>query len=201
MDAIKSWLQFLHPETLKTNLLTASVYILAWDALCDCIVDQLKGFYWTGFNADGDITDERYETRVLARHKSPLQASLLWFKESNAIDDADIALVDRLRQHRNEIAHQLQDFIAGRRQVDPVLFVQQCELIRKIDTWWIRNIEIPTNPDFDDTDTDAIPDSEIMSGRLMFLQMLFKTALGDEQEANKFYESVIEQAKARGLVT
>jgi rubrerythrin len=44
--------------------------------------------------------------------------------------------------------------------------------------------------DFDDQDIATIPDSEITSGRMMFLSLLLKVATADEEEAINFYETV-----------
>ena len=55
---------------------------------------------------------EDYETKVLCLDKSPLRASLLWLKNMSVIDDPDIAEIDRIREHRNELAHDLPKFLA-----------------------------------------------------------------------------------------
>src|SRR5205807_409125 len=136
---------------------------------------------------------DKYKTAVLAEDKSPFRTSMLWFKEADVVDDADLALADRGRQHRNEIAHNLPAYVAKvSHSVDMTLLGDLCKLLNKIDVWWIRNVEIPTNPDFDEQDVDAIPDSEIHSGNMLFLSMLLGIATGDDADANKLYRGFVE---------
>jgi hypothetical protein len=190
-DAFEAWAKFLHPACLKANLIGASLFLAAYETLKSTAIERARDFYWNGFDEQGaDRSNPEYVTSVLSRHKSPFQASLLWFVEMRAIDEAELACVERLREQRNDIAHSLPEFVAGRRELNFELFRDICELVCKIDRWWIREIELPMNPDFDDQDITAIPNSEITSGRMMFLSLLLRVATADEEEANNFYDSV-----------
>jgi len=199
MDAFQSWAKFLHPETLKSNLLATSLYIVAWESLCNAVVKQLYDFYHFPNDHDEGGYSEDYKERVLAfDRKSELRASLLWFKDCGAIDDSDIALVDELRRHRNEITHELPAFISqANREVNLALFEKMLRLISKVDRWWILNIELDCNPEFDKMDRAAIADDEVSSGRMVFLSMLFQIATGDGQEAMAFYNEFVARAKSQ----
>lgn len=192
-EVVEGWAKFLNPLTLRSNLLTASIFLSAWESLTQSIVDQLQGFYCTGFDPNGLTYSDSYRENVLSRHKEKLTASLLWFQESGAIDQADIELVDRIRIHRNEIAHELWKFMAtAKHNVDIQLIVGMCGLVAKIDRWWIRNIELDVNPDFDDLDKSAIPDDQIQSGRMIFLEMMIRVAAAeDDASSMKFYHDVM----------
>lgn len=190
-ECLKAWAKVLHPDLLRSNLIAAGLYLTAWETLRDCVVDQLRSFYSCGFDENGATIGTDYTTRVLSRHKSPIQASLQWFQEEGVVDDADLQLVRRLRAHRNDIAHNLPQFIGKpNRDIDVELIGQLFNLIAKIDRWWIRQVEIPTNPDFDDQEVDAIPDDDIQSGRMFFLATLIRVAAGDREEALKMCEEV-----------
>ena len=68
--------------------------------LKESIVGRLRSFYVTGFNPEGDIVDEKYETQVLSRNKSPTYASLDWLLENEVIDTADIEAFERIKCKR-----------------------------------------------------------------------------------------------------
>jgi hypothetical protein len=188
-DVKAAWEKFLNPVALRTNLVLASLYLSAWEILKNSIVDQLKGFYCIGWNATtGESFDVKYEQKVLSLDKSPLRASLLWFQDMGVVDAAELELVDRLREHRNDIAHHLPAFVAGRRDVKVELIESLCLLVTKIDRWWIREIEIPTSGDFTAEEAETIIDNEISSGNMMFLSILLQIATGNDEDAGKFYE-------------
>jgi hypothetical protein len=50
-------------------------------------------------------------------------------------------------------------------------------LLRKIEIWWIENVEIPINPDLDGK---AIDYEGIVLGLIITLQLLYNIALGSE---------------------
>ncbi|MEX2169486.1 MAG: hypothetical protein WD851_09245 [Pirellulales bacterium] len=128
---------------------------------------------------------------------------MLWFLEMGAIDQDDLDLLERLREHRNEIAHDLPKFITSAdHDVNVELLRGLVELVTKIDRWWIKEIEIPANPDFDEADLDAIADAEIQSGRMVFLSLLLQIATRDDSESVQFYQQFMDgvetlQANAR----
>lgn len=195
-EALQSWSKFLNPSSLKANLIQASLYLAAWETFEKGVVSHLEGFYMTGFDEHGYTYSDDYRKDVLVRDKSVFRASLLWFKESGVVDDAAIALADRARQHRNEIAHELPAFVAKiSRSVDVELLGKLCELLAKIDRWWIRNVEMAVNSDFDGQDPEEIPDEKIQSGNTIFLGLLFDIATGDESASAKFYEHFLKEAR------
>lgn len=186
----QQWEQFLNPDVMRPRLISAAIYIAGYESLKDAIVTRVKDFYWCGFDASGDRVSPDYQAKVLSRNRSPVHASLDWLKcEMQAIDDTDIAAFDRVRACRNTLAHKLFT-VLGSEGLPPdfeACFHDMVALLHKIDTWWIINVEIPTNPDFDDKDVDLDPKG-IMSGRSMALQMLCDIALGDPKTSRFYYE-------------
>ncbi|MBI2271139.1 MAG: hypothetical protein HYU69_12405 [Bacteroidetes bacterium] len=55
----------------------------------------------------------------------------------------------------------------------------------KIEKWWILNIDIPTNPDFDSS--PEIKEDEIMTSSQIWNQIIFDMLSGDEKKAS-FYK-------------
>ena len=189
--AFKSWAKFLDPDSLKSNLISASLFIAAFEVLQSSVMDPLKGFFSLGFDVTGVQISPKYGTEVLSRHKSPFRASLLWFRESGAIDDLDLELVDKIRDHRNELAHQLPKYIATvGAEINLQLLQSTCDFVAKIDRWWIKEIEMPTDPDMTPERLDATNESDITSGNMMFLQMMTKIAAGDDSAADDILKQI-----------
>jgi hypothetical protein len=191
-DVEASWERFLHPDSLRSDLIVASLYLAAWETLKTTVIERARDFYWCGFDEHGDKTSPEYQKEVVVLHKSLLKASLLWLQRCKAIDATDIDRVEQIREHRNEIAHHLPEFIASQREVNPELIIRLCEFVGKVERWWLRNVEMEMNPEFDNVDTAAIPDSEIMSGRMIFLHLLLTITTSEDEEAMRYYKAFVE---------
>ncbi len=190
-DPLQDWKKFLNPESLKTNLIAASLFLAAYETLRASVVDQLKDFFCTGFDEDGYTYSPEYEAKVLSRHKSPLGASLLWLREMGVISENELARVDHIRAHRNEIAHDLPRFITNANSnVSIALIAEVCELVVKIDQWWIREVEIPTHPNFTPEQLDSIDYTGVASGRMMFLRLMIDIATGDDEQTIAYYNAL-----------
>ncbi len=184
-DIKESWSNFLNPESLRSNLITASVYLAAFEILKQCIIDRPKEFYTTGFDENGIIVSRDYELKVKSLNKSPVYASLEWFKLHDTIDQDDINKFTQIKECRNELAHELVNFLDSGIKSDPdPNFKLMAELLNKIECWWIFNVEIPINPDYSKVDIDI---NEIVPGRMLHLQMLTQIALGTDEEAIRYF--------------
>lgn len=182
----QSWEKFLDPQSLRSNLIACSLFIVAWETFSNAVIDYLHSFYHLAHDSDDGPIAQAYQARVLDRHKSRLTASLLWFQEMGAIDQKDLELVDRIRQHRNELAHELPKYLCtADASVDTALFNELIELTAKIGRWWVLEVEVPTNPDFDNQEIDALG---VQSGEMWFLELLLKIATGGEAESEAFYQ-------------
>src|ERR1017187_8409934 len=80
----QSWEECLTPEILRNKLISASLYLAAFEMLKDSVVGRLRSFYTFGYDKNGDRIDPQYEQRVLNRNRSTLYASLSWLAESTA---------------------------------------------------------------------------------------------------------------------
>lgn len=183
----QSWVEFLNPEVTRLRMIAASIYIAGFEILKDSVVDRIRSFFWTGFDESGDKIDPKYQSDVLARNRSPVYASLDWLKEMNAIDDGDVAVFDRVKTCRNILAHKLFSALAseGLPPEFEECFSSMVALLRKVEVWWITNVEIPTNPDYDGSEVD---EDAIIPGPVMSMQLLMDIALGDEQRSRFYYD-------------
>ncbi|OIR15600.1 hypothetical protein GALL_39230 [mine drainage metagenome] len=189
----KSWEKFLHPETLRNNLIAISLFITAFEMFKDRVVEKPESFFTNGFKEDGLIVDEEYKTEVLALSKSKLYASLLWFKKLEVIDESDIVIFDSIRQHRNEVAHEPMEFLANsKRNFDSAKFQDLITLLAKIEKWWLINFELSIDP-------DMLPEGanldEVLPGPIWSLQLMLDIAQGNEPEEGYYYKA-FKQAKS-----
>jgi hypothetical protein len=190
------WKRFLDPDVLRPNLISASLYIASFEILKNTVIDKIREFYTVGFDKSiakdgGWIVDPTYQTRVLSRNRSPVYASLDWLKESNAIDDQDIAAFERAKECRNKIAHEIAQMLSSGLPADfPDRFREVLSLVDKIGRWWVVSVEIPTNPDFSGEDID---ESEVVPGPTMSLRLLIDIALGSETESNFYLKEFLKR--------
>lgn len=191
-DSVRAWTKFLNPDELRTNLIVSSLFLAAFETLESCVVDQVREFYANGFGPNGLTLSPEYESRVLSRHKSPFRSSMLWLLDSDAVSEKDLELVDRIREHRNRLAHQLPTYIATADvDVDTELLAELCGLVAKIDRWWFREVEMTINPDWDGKEINA---EEVMSGRMLFLHLMLQAAVGDQSKAKSLFDMFVAQA-------
>ena len=180
------WERFLDPGVLRPNLVLASLYIAAFEVLKNSIIERLRDFYVSGFDQKGMIISPEYKEEVLSKDKSPTYASLKWLKRSDAINDDDIEKFNKIKEFRNFLAHEITKMLMEGLPTDfPERFNDMVALLDKIERWWIVNVEIPTNPDFDGR-YEEIDESGIIPGPILSLRMMVDVALGSDEEAN-FY--------------
>jgi len=99
----------------------------------------------------------------------------------HAIDDGDLATFDRVKACRNTLAHKLFSMLGseGLPADFEECFSDMVALLRKIEVWWITNVEIPTNPDFEGKELD---EEGIVPGSVMSMQ---RTALRAATDAER----------------
>ena len=111
-----------------------------------------------------------------------------------AIDKEDLDSIQKIRRHRNTIAHELPKFLGSiNYEVDRSLLKTTIEIIRKVDAWWIKEIEVPTNPDFNHMNYDEINWDEVLSGNMIMMNFLLCIYEGDDTFLNSFHNEFIER--------
>jgi len=178
-DTADQWERFLDPDVVRPSLFLATMFITTFEILKDSIVDNIRDFYTNGFDEHGSNVEPEYQSEVLSKNKSPLYASLQWLRENDAIDDEDLATFEKLKDTRNLLAHQLFAVVTGQVvSAHEAQFNVLVTLLRKISVWWVVNVEIPTNPDFDGQEID---EEGIVPGAILSLQMLIQVASGNAE--------------------
>jgi hypothetical protein len=179
--AYRGWAKFLNPDVLRGNLITASIFLATYEILRSSVIDRIRDFFTHGFDENGWIVSEEYQTEVLALDKSPLRASLLWLKGMSVLNDSEIEYVDLVREHRNTVAHDLLKFLGtADADINVKLLSGLYELVTKIDRWWIREVEMTIDPDHDGSE---VADEDIVSGNMLSIQLMIQIATGEDSAA------------------
>lgn len=188
VSARDKWEEFLDPDVLRGKLISASIYIAAYEMLKESIVGRIRNFYSSGFTSEGYTLSPEYEETVLSRNRSQLYASLMWLRDNDVIDDTDLAKFEEVKAWRNRLAHEMSSHVVGSLGLG---YLEQLHvmaaLLKKVETWWIVNVEIPTNPDMADTEID---ESGIVPGPSISLQLMIEVALGDSKQSRFYIEEL-----------
>lgn len=184
------WTNILDEKILKTNVEFAAMFILNYECLKDYIVTQVRGFYCDDIKFESDeiiySESESYKKEVRGLDNQIENASLKWFMKADAITQEDYDTYQLIRKKRNEITHEfLKNINNGFAEEDAELFGKLIGLYRKIDKWWINEIEIPIsgNEVPEDYDRDGV-----YGGQALLLSIINDIVFGDEGEKAKYKE-------------
>ncbi|MDT4291920.1 hypothetical protein RO575_20340 [Methylomonas sp. MO1] len=184
-----SWERVLNPVTLKSNIINASIFNMAFEMLKSSIVEKIESFFVEGFDENGLILSPAYKSEVLSLNRSPIYASLKWLQNMKAIDQNDFELFEYIKRCRNTLIHEMLQFASQGVDFDVnIVFDQMVSLLRKIEMWWFENFEMEIDPDAYPDDLDL---RQVIPGPVWSLQMLIDIALGPEEEAQKYYEQFV----------
>lgn len=172
-DRLEACLKKLQPASVQASLIRAGLFLAGWELLRAEVQGKVKGFFSIGFDEAGETYSTDYETRVLARHKSAFEASLLWLVEANALTVAQAECVRRIRTHRNVVAHELPTLLVDPgKEVDADLLREMQAVLGALGRFWGR-IEVDISPDFDGVE---VQDEGIQSGSMLLMQHMIDAA-------------------------
>lgn len=188
-----SWERVLHPEILKTNIITASIFSMAFEMLKSSIIDKIETFHTNEFDENGMVVSPEYKEEVLSLNRSPLYASLIWLQDMHAIDDKDLEIFEHIKRCRNTLAHEMLTFASSGVDFNVAeAFEEMISLLRKIELWWFENLEMAIDPEAYPENLDL---EQVIPGPVWSLQMLIDVALGPEEEAQKYYDNFVANAE------
>lgn len=161
MEDAKKFLEKISDEhTLRDNLSFISLYIALFENFADNIEERIKCFFCieTLKIENGKITaeeNEKYRRVIKNRkvddkgNKNILKSSMLWLKDNGAINDDDYNIFTKAKEQRHLFAHELMACLfQGITEEEFKLFIELFALYKKIDMWWINEIEIPCSGQF-----------------------------------------------------
>lgn len=141
-------------EELTLSLTYAGFVLVAFELVKSMIVEPIKAFYQDMTFGEG-MPFKSYEEDVMSRHKNQFEACLLYLRDfMEALDSEDILTIKELREHRNDLAHNLPSILGS-------LYVEEyIPLLEKTDKvlFKISNyrtyMEIGADPEFQNKSID-----------------------------------------------
>lgn len=183
--------KILDPDSIKQNLILIALFIAIYENFKYTIIDRVKNFFINDFENEQKNHDI-YKKEVLRKAKksrnNKVNATLLWFKECNAISDIDIFNFEKITNLRNELTHQMADYIVHNSLPKDFFFWYETmiNLFKKIDKWWLNEIEIPIQMEHMDDDYDH---NKVQSLNILFLEIIEAIALNkDYKHLEKYFK-------------
>lgn len=172
---------------LRESLSFAAFYIALFENFTNSIEDQIKKLYWRGseIGDDGEYKDKYhsdYKTRIEKRdvdgkgNHDVLKASMLWLKDEGAIDDEDYEFFLEAKKQRNIFSHELISVVfRGITEEEIKRFFDLFSLYKKIDQWWIVEIDIPALGDYVPVNVDKNEVSSVITQLFaMMIDVLYR---------------------------
>ena len=193
----KDWEKFLNPKEIKKNLIDASLFLSFFEILNSEIIERIFDFYSNEFRDGKWIASDKYNKTIVNRKingkTNIFLSSCQWLLDNNTITQNDFEQIKKIKEHRNRIAHDLPKFLFDSEYViDKDLFNQIKVLTLKIAKWWIIEVEIPTDPQFDGQEIDT---EGILPGQEMILNYIFNIANTDIEEFERGFKKIEDKNK------
>ena len=100
-------------------------------------------------------------------------------------------MFELIKEKRNEVAHRLPKLMFSDMTKDiDKMFQCMTDLLNKIEVWWVVNVEIPTHPDYCETE---INEEEVVPGTVMTMQLMVDIALGPKDVSEYYYKELFEK--------
>lgn len=183
------------PENLQFTVSFTSLFVLVFECFKDMVIDRPKEFFCTEkieFKEDKIVyyETEKYKREVRKLANKPFEASLRWFANHKVITESDVNKVLSIELRRHSFVHELYNVIHnGISDEDTQLLADLVSIYKKIDSWWIYNVEI----DWDEIkDPDNVKQDECISSSLVMIDVMINILLKGEGES---YRECLAQIK------
>lgn len=163
--------KFFETKKIVNNLTLAALYLTLFETLKKIIISNIV-FSMYDKNQVSTELQKFYLKKANGKiKKDKFLASLKWLKEIEAINEIDVAAIIKIRNHRNKIAHELMQFLIDPQiEIDTGLMVQIKHYIEIIERWWIRNVYLQYNQDYDQKE---IMHDDLHSSRMICINHVF----------------------------
>jgi len=206
----------LTPNIIRTNLLLSSLYLTAFETLKMAIVEGVKDFFILqtavsdeaekemlkslqkelverfkeSYQREVDEYEKEVGISIDDRDRLGLIPSCKWLQRQDVLSETEINEIKAMRDHRNEIAHELPKILIGKGfDIELEHFQKMRALIHKIDVFWLRNDLLFDANTLDEVDMQDVTDDEIVSGRDSMLALITNTVVEYLQEISQDKES------------
>lgn len=189
--------EFLNPDLMKQHLQAGGIYLAAYEMFKSSLVGRPREFYLCRMENGKEIISPNYRTEVLTLDRKHIyRASALWWQKQGVLTDTDVDLAVSIREHRDEIAHNIPRFLGTSEGIIRLnLLEKMYTLFSKIDQWWIHEVEISSISDFDNRDLTQEELDGAMSGNMVFLSLIIPIAFGDDSLLRSLYEEWKERTR------
>lgn len=172
----------LDPDAIRAELVKAGLLCVAFDILRDQLEQKLRGFFADSFRGWDPLPSDEYRGEVLTRHKSSFMASALWYVDQGVLVADDIPTIERIRSHRNDVAHSLPNYLfdpANRIKVEILEAAKR--YIDIVSKYWVRTWAT-CDPTFDGVDLETV---DIQPASSIVMKYLLDSVhdLGAEQKS------------------
>lgn len=161
----------LAPDRMALTLIRAGCFLSAYELIKSEVVDKVHSFFWNGFEDGTHQYDEvEYQRDVLSRDpKSKYRASCAWLVHMHALTADQVATLEEIHAHRQEIAHELPKLLVDPDfEVRADLLLAAVECVRALGVFW-GSIEVQSDPYWDDKEVDY---NDIKSGPFLLMEYL-----------------------------
>jgi hypothetical protein len=192
--------KFTDPASVNRSLHQVALYLTAWETLRSCIIERVKGVYTDNWTIDdkgsliGSVTKE-YKHRVIALHpKDELHACTLWLKNIGAFNEDDIKQIAQARHHRNSVGHEIVQYITREdSKVDRDKIGVIYQIVKKLDSWWLTEIDLPAHKNVPDATYYAAQKGEATGGYSLLLELILPIFDGDFDNLLDIHSSLKKQ--------
>lgn len=155
----------LDENLVRRNLILASLLISSFETLKSVIEDRIIGFFSFGesyFDNDGNFRfkkTDHFKAEVLEKYANEVKGNddyrlfsscCLWLRENDVILNDDMEAISLIRRQRNLVAHELVRILfEDHTELNASLIRVTISLVEKIELWWVLNVEVPSNEEYD----------------------------------------------------
>jgi len=173
-------------EKLQDTIHFSSLFVLFFESFKDDVIDHLLDIY---------REKEEYNKNVRRLDAKPLHASLQWFVRRGVITPSDFDRILEIELRRNDFVHELLKTVyEGIADSDKQLLQDLVSIYKKIDSWWVYNIEI----DLDDIkDPENLKPEECFSSAMMMMNVIMDILLNGRGDVYRECYAQIKEAITR----
>lgn len=198
------------PKIVTFNLMMASLYLTAFELIRASIIQGVKDFLVINSPPPNDLLKDcnpnmkEFYQRLIDGYKNELDSfrnevgvdfnadeshlykpCCEWLAKREAIDSSDLRDLLSIRDHRNEIAHEIHYLLMEEGfEINVELFIKIRMLLRKIDIFWARNDLLLNTDTFEEVNTNDVSDDQIISFRVAIMDMLINSVIPTIEQQN-----------------
>lgn len=178
--------------TIQNHLTFMALYIALYENFTATFIDNVKSFLCDLSIEDGEphySETSSYRNKIKNRvvdqkgNKDVLKATMLWLQDMEAMSAQDYADFLEIKSIRNIYAHEMSRLIIeGVPPNDARWFFKLLNLYRKLDKWWINEIEIPISGIFQ---SETYDEDGVENLKLLTFELVIASLYHNEEKAIK----------------